>query len=86
MKIGDKQIQLINYVKFFLKSFESSDIKPSLSSFCYFLSHDETPGYAKLKFWLNGWLFSLKFCFIILKNIVTKMGEMKYQKMGQKKD
>ena len=78
MQIGDKQIQLINYVKFFLKSFESSDIKPSLSSFCYFLSYDETPGYAKLKFWLNGWLFSLKFCFIILKNILAIASHAKY--------
>ena len=61
MNIGDKQIQLIDYVKFFLKSFESSSIKPSLSSFCYFLSYDESPGYAKLKVWLNGWFFSPKF-------------------------
>ena len=59
MNIGDKQIQLIDYVKFFLKSFESSSIKPFLSSLCYFLTYDETPGYAKLKFQREGWFFLL---------------------------
>ena len=78
MNIGDKQIQLIDYVKFFIKSFESSSIKPSLSSLCYFLSYDETPGYAKLKFWRNGWFFSPKFCYIILKNILAIASHAKY--------
>ena len=78
MGIGDKQIQLINYVKFFFKNFKSSNIKPSLSGYCYFASHDETPGYAKLKFWRNGWFFSLKFCIIILKNILAIASHAKY--------
>jgi len=78
MGIGDKQIQLINYVKFFFKNFKSSNIKPSLSGHCYFASHDETPGYAKLKFWRNGWFFSLKFCIIILKNILAIASHAKY--------
>ena len=78
MNIGDKQIQLIDYAKFFLKSFESSSIKPSLSSLCYLMSYDETPGYAKLKFWRNGWSFSLKFCYIILKNILAIASHAKY--------
>ncbi len=78
MNIGDKQIQLIDYAKFFLKSFESSSIKSSLSSLCYFLSYDETPGYAKLKFKREGWLFSLKFCYIIMKNILAIASHAKY--------
>ena len=78
MNIGDKQIQLIDYAKLFIKSFESSNIKPSLSSLCYFLSYDETPGYAKLKFKREGWFFSLKFCYIILKNILAIASHAKY--------
>ena len=84
MNIGDKQIQLIDYVKFFLKSFESSSIKTSLSSVCYFMSMDETPGYAKLKFWREGWFFSLKFCYIILKNILTIASHAKYVECSNK--
>ena len=50
MNVGEKQIQLINYVKNFLKNLESSNIKTSLSSFCYLTPWAETPGYARLKF------------------------------------
>ena len=45
---------------------------------CYFLSYDETPGYAKLKFKREGWFFSLKFCYIILKNILAIASHAKY--------
>jgi len=78
MNIGDKQIQLINQIKIFLKSFKFSNIKPSLSGFCYFLAFDETLGHAKLKFWREGWLFSFKFCYIILKNILAIASHAKY--------
>ena len=71
MEVGDKQIQLINSVKNFLKNLESSNIKSSLSGICYFTAFGETPGYAKLKYWLNGWFSSLKFCTILLKDILT---------------
>ena len=55
MSIGDQQIQLISKAKTFLKKLNSSNIDTSLSSFCFFASFTETPGYAKLKYWLNGW-------------------------------
>ena len=69
MNVGEKQIQLINYVKNFLKNLESSNIKTSLSSFCYLTPWAETPGYARLKFWLHGWKYSFKYCLILFKNI-----------------
>jgi len=78
MSIGDKQIQLINCVKNFLKSLESSNIDSSLSCFCYFTSWAETPGYAKLKYWLNGRFFVFKFCVILLKQIFTIASHTKY--------
>ena len=71
MNVGEKQIQLINYVKNFLKNLESSNIKPYLSSICYFTPWAETPGYARLKLKLNGWSYSLKFCAILFKNCLT---------------
>ena len=78
MSIGDKQIKLINYAKFFIKRLESSDIDSSLSSFCYFTSWSETPGFAKLKYWLKGWPFIFKFCTILLKNILAIASHAKY--------
>ena len=84
MSIGDKQIQLINYVKFFLKSLESSNIKTSLSSFCYLTPWAETPGYARLKLWLNGWRYSFKFCTILLKNIFTIASHSNYVTIGNR--
>jgi|ETNmetMinimDraft_11_1059920.scaffolds.fasta_scaffold20833_1 hypothetical protein len=71
MSVGEKQIQLIDYVKNFLKNLESSNIKPNLSSICYFTSWAETPGYARLKLRLNGWSYLLKFCTILLKNCLS---------------
>ena len=78
MDIGEKQIQLINYVKFFLKNLESSNIKTSLSSFCYLTPWAETPGYARLKFWLHGWKYSFKYCLILFKNIFSIAAHSSY--------
>ena len=78
MNIGDKQIQIINNVKIFLKNLKSSNIDSSLSSFCYFTSWAETPGYARLKLQADGWSFILKFCNILLKNILTIASHTKY--------
>ena len=71
MEVGDKQIQLINLVKNFIKDLETSNIKSSLSGICYFTAFGKTPGYAKLKFWLNGWASLLKFFTIFLKDVLT---------------
>ena len=60
MSIGDKQVQIINNAKFFLKNLQSSKIDSSLSSFCYFNSWAETPGYARLKLQTEGWSFIFK--------------------------
>ena len=78
MNIGDKQIQIINNVKIFLKNLKSSNIDSSLSSFCYFTSWAETPGYARLKLQADGWSFVLRFCNILLKNILTIASHTKY--------
>ena len=71
MEVGHKQIQLINLVKNFIKDLETSNIKSSLSGICYFTAFGETPGYAKLKFWIHGWFSLLKFFTIFLKDILT---------------
>ena len=84
MNVGEKQIQLINYVKNFLKNLESSNIKPYLSSICYFTTWAETPGYARLKLWLNGWSYSLKFCAILLKNCLSIAAHADYIKVSNR--
>ena len=78
MNLFDKQIQIIEYVKKYLKKAENENIITSLSGFCYFPIWSETPGHAKIKFWLNGWLFSFKFLFILLKNILAIASNAKY--------
>ena len=71
MILANKQIEIIDYVKEYLKKIEKKNIITSLSGMSYFPTWSETPGYAKIKFWLNGWLFSFKFLFILLKNILA---------------
>ena len=84
MAIGDKQIQIINNAKFFLKDLKSSNIDSSLSSFCYFTSWAETPGYARLKLQADGWFFIIKFCSILLKNIFAIAAHTKYVGFGSR--
>ena len=78
MSIGDKQIQIINNAKFFLQNLKSSQIDSSLSSFCYFNSWAETPGYARLKLQSKGWSFIFKFCYILLKNVLSIASHTEY--------
>ena len=78
MDLFDKQIKIIEYVKKYLKKIDNENIITPLSGFCYFPIWSETPGHAKIKFWLNGWLFSLKFLFILLKNILAIASNSKY--------
>ena len=78
MSVGEKQIQLISCVKNFLKNLESSNIKPNLSGICWFTPWGETLGYARLKFWLNGWFSPLRFCIILLKDILVIAKYAKY--------
>ena len=78
MNLFDKQIQIIEYVKNYLKKVENENIITSLSGFCYFPIWSETPGHAKIKFWLNGWSFSFRFLFILLKNILAIASNAKY--------
>ena len=82
MTIGDKQIQIINNAKNFLKNLISYNIDSSLSSFCYFTSWAETPGYARLKLQAEGWFFIIKFCSILLKNIFAIAAHTKYVEFG----
>ena len=84
MSIGDTQIQLINYVKSFLKNIESSNIDSSLSGFCYCASWAESLGYAKLKYKLKGWIFIPKFCLIFLKNILAIASHAKYVELSNR--
>ena len=78
MSIGDKQIQIIDKVKNFLKNSKSANIDPSLSGLCYFASWAETPGYARLKLQADGLFFMFKFCIILLKNILAIASHTRY--------
>ena len=75
---NDKQIEIINYVKEYLKKMEKSNIITSLSSYCYFPMWSETPGHAKIKFWMHGKIYLFQFLYIILKNIISIAAHSKY--------
>ena len=61
MHLFDKQIQIINWIKKYLMRVESANIDSALSSFCYFTSWAETPGYARLKLEFTGRFFIFKY-------------------------
>ena len=71
MDVGNQQIKLIKFVKDFLEKNKSLGIDSSLSGFCYLSTWDETLGYAKLKYKINGWKYIPKFLLILLKNILS---------------
>jgi hypothetical protein len=71
MDVGNQQIKLIKYVKDFLEKEKSLGIDSSLSGFCYLSAWDETLGYAKLKYKVNGWKYTPKFLLLLLKNILS---------------
>ena len=78
MNLGDRQIEIITYVKDYLKKIEKEKIATSLSGLCYFPVWSETPGHAKLKLWINGKLYLFKFFYIFLKNILAIASHSKY--------
>jgi len=84
MSIGSKQLQLIDRTKLFLKKLDSINMDSSLSCFCYFASWTETPGYAKLQYWLKGWFFIFRYCNIILKNILAIASHANYIEIKNK--
>jgi len=78
MDIGDRQVQIINWIKKYLIRLESTNIDSALSSFCYFTSWAETPGYAKLKLESTGSFFIFKYWNILLKNILAIASHRNY--------
>ena len=79
MSIGERQIQIINWVKDSLAELESSKIDSSLSSFCYFTSWAETPGYAKLKLKFSENFFIFKYLNILFKNFLAIASHSSYK-------
>ena len=81
MDIGEKQLKIIENIKFFLNSLKFKDVDDSLSSFCYFTSWSETPGYARIKLQSDGWPFIFKYCKIILKNFLAIASHSSYKEI-----
>jgi len=71
MIFEDNQIEIINNAKSYLEKTKKAGIDTSLSSFCYFNSWSETPGYAKLKFKSSGWYFAISYFKILFKTILS---------------
>ena len=86
MNIGAKQIEIIENAKVFLKKIQFSKIDTALSSFCYFTSWTETPGYARLKLKANGWIYSFNFFFIMLKNILAISSHAEYFEFSKQRE
>ena len=71
MIFEDKQIEIIKNAKSYLEKVKKAGIDTSLSSFCYFSSWSQTPGYAKLKLKSSGWSFAISYFNILFKNILS---------------
>ena len=84
MSIGKNQIKVINEAKSFLEKVDLSKIDSSSSSFCYFNSWAETPGYARLKLKNEGLPFLINFIKILFKNILTIASHAKYIEINNK--
>ena len=69
-KVFINQIELISYVKDYLKKCKKLEINIASSSFCYFAHWGQTPGIAKLKIKLLGIKYFLTFLKIIILNIL----------------
>ena len=69
-KVFINQIELISYVKAYLKKCKKLDINIASSSFCYFAHWGQTPGVAKLKIKLLGTKYFFTFLKIIILNIL----------------
>ena len=85
MNIGNKQVLLLDYAKKYLKKIESSKVQSHLSSLCYLNSWAKIPGYAKLNFQLNGWLYLFSFFGILVKNFLSIASHTNYIKLDNKK-
>ena len=84
MNIGKNQIKIINEAKSFLEKIDFSKIDSSFSSFCYFSSWAETPGYARLKLKNEGFSFFIKFLKILFKNILVIASHASYIEINNK--
>ena len=77
MTLVDKQLEIISFVKKYLKENEKKIIT-SLSGLCYFRAWSDAPGNAKIKLWINGKFYIFKFIYIIFKNILSIAANSNY--------
>ena len=69
-KIILSQKNIILKIKKYFKELEYNEIDTSKSSFCYFNTYSETPGYALANLWINK-INKINFFFYVLKNIYS---------------
>jgi len=55
MTVSDIQLKLINKAKEYLKKKTSENVNVHNSARCYFMAWGQTPGYAILKLWQEGY-------------------------------
>ena len=79
MSIGKNQVEIINYSKKFINKIDETRIKSYLSGVCYPALWGQNLGYAKIKFHLNGWRYSLKYIYLLLKNILSISVNAEYE-------
>ena len=68
--INLSQKNIILKIKKYFKELEYNEIDTSKSSFCYFNTYSETPGYALANLWINK-INKINFFFYVLKNIYS---------------
>ena len=69
MDLAKKQNQIISEAKKYISD-NSNSINTALSTFCFFGTWDETPGWSKIKLIDEGWKFFPKYLKVILKNFL----------------
>ena len=71
MTVSDIQLKLINKAKEYLKKKTSENVNVHNSARCYFMAWGQTPGYAILKLWQEGYKTIFKSYKIFLKDIIS---------------
>jgi len=85
MQISNIQLRLIEKAKVFLEKKTHENINVYNSGVCYFCTSGLTPGYARLKFWSEGFIsifYSIK---VLLKDIISISNLHSYQLINKPK-
>ena len=71
MNFVKQQINLLEKVNDYIIKNKKKGINTGYSSLCYFSSWTFNPGYGRLKFWIDGYVFIFKYLYVILRDFLA---------------